>query len=446
MVGLQISRFPLALTVHIAHCRPTAQSLTQTKMSTNSVITGISIEYLEATTAPASVYLQPPDPRMSPADFISLSLPSLLEVDLPNGDPTHIFSSKAPNYFPSRADLTNIPIPSCAPRLAQACLSQFNLGSRSITLSIDGNVQQLPLWIADLWAPVLSAVQAQPRWKAAHTWCQARILSVVPDHPEFSHIPQAVALFFSTIGWNIRIKTPSGGIDSLQLTDFFSNKYLTGELMDQMIHLLQFWMIHVPGVRRDIFLDSLDFQNPFIASVHHSISWDAFDDNRPGQLTHLRHIADEIRSGNVTTVICPLHDARLDHYVAARLDIHVDSTKLSIGDSLNNRPRDAIDKGVHDGFQRFSNKLGRPLSDSLTVLSHSVQRDCYSCGIVTCNTIERAIFPNVRPWSFETKDFERVEFALLLATQLGSRYALVSFVRLSLLISFVFHPDESYTE
>lgn len=58
-------------------------------------------------------------------------------------------------------------------------------------------------------------------------------------------------------------------------------------------------------------------------------------------------------------------------------------------------------------------------------LSHSLQVDPFSCGIVTCNTLERELFPNVRAWSDATKHLERAEFALLLITQIGSRYKLV---------------------
>lgn len=389
-----------------------------------SVDNSRSPAFISASSVPSSVSFNPPDPRMPPAEFITLPLPPLQHFESSNGDISPFFLSQYPDLGPF--DISTIPVPSCAAQIVQALPSQWTHGSRSITLSANGTTYHLPLWFPRVWASILPAVEAQPWWKAAHEWCQVRIHSIgLAIHPAFSHIPHAIGLLFSVIGWSTSIRTPGASIDSLQLTDFFSNKYLTGEVIDRLMEMFQVWAVQVPDARRDIFIDTLDFQNPFLSSFQGTLSWDAFDSDRPGQLTHLRKIADEIRSTEFTAVICPIHDHRLNHYVAAHLRIGFDSSQLSIGDSLNNRPHDAIDKNILSGFRHFSNKLGRALDPQLKTLPHSYQGDSYSCGIVTCNTIERVVFPNVRPWSSATKDLERAEFVLLLVAQLGSQYSLV---------------------
>lgn len=58
-------------------------------------------------------------------------------------------------------------------------------------------------------------------------------------------------------------------------------------------------------------------------------------------------------------------------------------------------------------------------------LPRSLKVDPFSCGIATCNVLERELFTKVRPWADETKHLKRAELALLLVTQAGSRYQLV---------------------
>lgn len=186
--------------------------------------------------------------------------------------------------------------------------------------------------------------------------------------------------------------------------------------------MLRFWAAQHPS-RADVYLDSLNFQNPFLPGLCDEVAWAAFDTDRSGQLTHLRQIADKLRSHQYHTVIFPVHDPRKDHYVAARLDAR--SRQLFIGDSLGGRPIDSVSPADLDGVRRFSSKLGGAMHPIVSELPHSLQVDPFSCGIVTCNTLERELFPNVRPWEDATKHLERAELALLLVTQTGSRYKLV---------------------
>lgn len=188
--------------------------------------------------------------------------------------------------------------------------------------------------------------------------------------------------------------------------------------------MLQVWTSTYPGARKDIFIDTLNFQIPFLPSIRDSIFWEAFDTDRPGQLSHIHRITDKLRAHEFNSVICPIHDPRNDHYVAVMLDGR--SGRLLVGNSLGGLPRLRIEPEVRYGFQRFSAKLGFSMGSVVGELPREIQGDGYSCGIVTLNTIERAVFPHVRPWAKATKYLERAEFALLLATQLGSQYSLVS--------------------
>lgn len=110
-----------------------------------------------------------------------------------------------------------------------------------------------------------------------------------------------------------------------------------------------------------------------------------------------------------------------NHYAAIKLDFM--SKTISYGDSLelvlNDRDR--------RGFERFASKLDFRFSPATQTLPHEHQDDGYSCLDVTVNTIERGLFTNTRPWAKETKSLERVEWALLLATAIGSPYCLVIF-------------------
>lgn len=359
---------------------------------------------------------------MPPSEFILLPFPPLQKKPQ-SSDISIYFSPKNPDTL--SINLLAIPVPSCAVEVEAALWAQWQLGTRSIVLTMaNGVVRYLPLWLPDIWVPLLPALHAQPKWTTAYTWYQAKILSNGLVPAEFSHLPDAIGLFFSVIGWNVRIRTPSAAFNSVRLTDLFSNNYLTGEVMDHLVEMIQVWTTRYPKARTDIFLDTLNFQVPFTGNIRNSVSWEAFDTDRPGQLAHLRRIADDIRANKFTSVLCPIHDARIDHYFAAFFD--ASSGQLFIGDSLGGRSFRAMDDGVYDGFRLFCGKIGRSaLGFPVKELPRSIQDDGYSCGIVTCNTIERVVFPNVRPWSPATKELERAEFALLLATQLGSQYGLV---------------------
>lgn len=164
---------------------------------------------------------------------------------------------------------------------------------------------------------------------------------------------------------------------------------LLGDIIDQIIDMYRSWVDHYPS-RPHVYLDGLDFQVPFLAGVRDSVSWDAFHTTRPGQLSHLRRISDEAHSQGYESILFPLHDPRRDHYVAARLDLR--RQLLSIGDSLGGQPIDSISPPDLHGIRLFAIKANAPLREEVAELPHSHQVDPFSCGIATCNALERQVY------------------------------------------------------
>lgn len=350
--------------------------------------------------------------------FLQFSLPSRA-VNLIHPGQIGVFSPLLPDA--KGFNPTSMCIPQTAAQLQAGLLSAWKSGNRSILFSIKGVSRQLPLWMSVFWTAMDHALTAQICWRKAYEWYKREILQH-PIPPGFSHLPAALDLFFMTVGWNSTINGPESNLQALNLADLFSVKWLGTDTMDHIIQLIRSWATLYPS-EPTIFADTFDFQHPFDPEWSNSISWEAFDTDTPGQLGHVRNIAGKIRSGAICSVVFPLHDARFNHYVAAKLSGL--TGQLFIGDSLGGDASDAVDARIIDGLQRFCSKLGHDQPLRVAKLSCPLQDDCFSCGVVTCNSIERQLFPHTQLWTPATKHLERVEWVLLLAARPGSQYSLV---------------------
>lgn len=185
------------------------------KMPSRALSSAITDEYLIATTIPPHASFHAPDNRIPPVEFCALALPPLKNT--PTGsdcDVSIYFSPDQPDSL--EIDLLTVPVPLCAPEIMNTVISQWKVGSRSITLTVQGISHRLPLWLPDIWAPLIPTLLGHPKWTRSYEWYQINILSNTgPVHPELSHIATAIGLLFSVIGCNVRIRTPSATLSSL---------------------------------------------------------------------------------------------------------------------------------------------------------------------------------------------------------------------------------------
>lgn len=86
-----------------------------------------------------------------------------------------------------------------------------------------------------------------------------------------------------------------------------------------------------------------------------------------------------------------------------------------------------------EGVRNLGEKAGKPLLHSWRQMERPVQDDGFSCGIIALNVCEKELWPQTRLWESATKDFERIEFALLLATGAGCSYSLVREISLKVI-------------
>lgn len=271
----------------------------------------------------------------------------------------------------------------------------------------------LPFHILTLWIDLLPAVVTQPRWMRAYAWFHNCALPLpIPDY--LSHIPNAIETFFEVMGWDVHVC----GLSSMKSTDLielFGRGMLSGKVIEGGMLMLRDWASKEPGLR-SIQIETFDFQYPFTVN---DIDWATFEDHH-SQFGYLRTIAQAIRTSQITKVVAPLHLPGVDHFSATSVDF----VKLSIhyGDGLDfSMPQRDL-----DGILRLGEKAGKPISSQWQKIApRPIQDDGFSCGIIALNICEREIWPRTRLWESSTKDFERIEYALLLATGPGSTYSLV---------------------
>lgn len=81
-----------------------------------------------------------------------------------------------------------------------------------------------------------------------------------------------------------------------------------------------------------------------------------------------------------------------------------------------------------EGYTHLAKVLGVTVSPDADTLPHAHQlHDGYSYAVILWNTVEQHVFPDTAPWLKEYKHALRAEYLLLLATQSGSPFTLVSY-------------------
>lgn len=184
--------------------------------------------FVAATKIPAYLSSLRLDPSAPITHLLSTELPPLApSVSVSDSDLCDCFTPELPDVSTALDPLT-IPIPSFAPRLCDALRSQWDRGMRSIVFIHDRTLWHLELWWAELWVILLRQVNARDKWLASQKWFEKHIVAQ-PVHEAFAHVPLAIEAFFSTVGWDDEVLTPTGIIRTLQLNELFSNHYLPGK-------------------------------------------------------------------------------------------------------------------------------------------------------------------------------------------------------------------------
>lgn len=380
-----------------------------------------SAEYKKAIAVPARYARQVLDDDAPVNILIDTPLPDVMVLS-PTSNFDDFFSTAPPFSGPIPLLQISLPPTNVLSFLRRSLPSKWNQGARSIRGI--WNDFLLPLWIVPVWMKLLPLIEGRDTWiLGRHLWLSAVTDQKVPAH--VSHVVSGIQQFFEVAGWNSQLNG-AVNLTNLHLASLLTTDQLDGNIMDGIMVLFRAWALGDPTLRHTR-IETLDFQFPFLTNS--GVDWSDFDSDKPKQFTHQRRIRDNIRHGTFDTIILPLHvghpphllDVEMfdNHYVAAKVDFT--NNTIFYGDSLN-RSLNARDRR---GFDRFAGKLGVQLSSDTQSLCHETQDDGYSCLDVTCNTIERSLFPKTRPWSPTTKVYERAEWMLLLAAAPGSPYCLV---------------------
>ncbi|KZV59288.1 hypothetical protein PENSPDRAFT_595727 [Peniophora sp. CONT] len=262
-------------------------------------------------------------------------------------------------------------------------------------------------------------------------WSRLATLDRTP--PYLSHVAGGMEHLWLVMGWNVPLPcgppSKSGICTVIRLVgilDLFRDGDMDGKLVEAVVYMFRGWIVDCYPALQGIYLDTLDFQYPFLPPDNpavRSADWFQFLSVNPGVLSHLRYPSDLITGGDITRLVAPLHTGNNNHWAAVEIDFTAEAVRF--GDSLE-LPMAQRNK---DGITNFLRALR--FDDSLTIdtlgeLMYPPQKDGFSCGVCAWSTIERTVWPDTAPWNACYKQLERVEYALLLATQNGSPYSLVS--------------------
>lgn len=360
--------------------------------------------------------------------FTSNPMPSLVEHIDENAAILSMYSLADPSPGLSNAILLTTPIPprSLLVRLIDLRFARWSEGFHSI----QWQGRSFPLWSLDWWLGMIPAAKAHARWASCYDRAHSCILTRnLP--PRLAHVKHGVESFFNTVGWNSDLG--SYNLTATSLIPLFTEDQLACSLLDHVVRLFREWSSQSEFADHSVYLETLDIQFPFSpGSRASSVDWENFDTDRSGgPLTHLRSIADKVRSGQYSSIIAPLHAQTCSHWIV----VHLDAThhSLLIGDSLHHshspvNTAKALSPSNLRGLRAFAQKLGFNIEEMADILPHSFQPfgDGHSCGDIALNTIERKVFPNMEPWSPELKHVLRAEWALVLATGRRSPFTLVS--------------------
>lgn len=344
-----------------------------------------SDEFKAATAVPARFDALVPHDDTPISVFLGMSPPRV------DANTIVTFSLLPPDQLPLNPAL--IPVPKGAIQLCTSLGNQWEAMSRSLSMEVKGIARRLPLWLPILWRKLLQVASAFVKWQSASFWFVRHVRNAEPSHL-FEHLEPSLVHFFSTVGWNALVHTPKSSFRSIVLVELFTQDWLSGLVLDHIMDMFHSWSTEYPS-NAGVLVDTLDFQTPFLSCMIDVVQCDQFDGDQPGQLSHLQNMARLVRSGNSTTIVCPIHDSTHNHYVCARLDTR--SGQLFIGDSLAANPVHAIEPDTLRGFKLFSRQLGVELQPTVLALFDSGRHlflwgccleHCGAGNLPTCSALE----------------------------------------------------------
>ncbi|KAH7904197.1 hypothetical protein BJ138DRAFT_1107029, partial [Hygrophoropsis aurantiaca] len=249
---------------------------------------------------------------------------------------------------------------------------------------------RLPLWSVNLWRRLSLTIRAQSTWRNCDNWLANSARTAA------STLTMASARdLFAALPWDADM---GGNCTTLEFTRFLGTAWISDELEDMMMtHLIE-------RARRGL-TATISVLVGGVA-ISEAVKRGALRMNytkRGSPLLYRYEV--QIISLGIRKLYFPLH-VNGNHWIAIGIDFQ--EKAVSYGDSLIGHscpPNEFIQMLI----SWLEPTFGGPFTTLGDALKHGEQKDSFSCGIVTANTIAHAVFAD-KLWSPDNRDQERVDW------------------------------------
>lgn len=330
---------------------------------------------------PSSLLSTFPPPTLSISDFLKFKLPRLSAASSPSDAPS--FSLLPPNI--QAADIANL-----AKTDGPSVMTISHLDTITGQKWLDGcdslewEGKCWPLWVVTYWTLIQSVKQEYWAWKDGVTWVRDRLSSVRMEDVEYVNLRTTAERTLNSLGkvaWSGN--TAGFGLQRTSiasLSTFLSSRWLTSIHLSIQAKLIQLKLDERDGLSRAAVEGtevSTCIRRAYEArkkesytSLYHSSS------KFPAKRMGLR-----LEQGEIDELGCAVF-VKDSHWIAAV--INFPRRTISFGDSLGQLiPQDVV-AAFHWWTQQHST-LSSPFT--VTTLKCTDQRDTFSCGLLTANTL-----------------------------------------------------------
>lgn len=340
----------------------------------------------------------------------ALTIAQIMDAHLPTPSQTlknqdAYFTYLQPNQEITGAIAENLP---CAQWLEKAERALYETDSvcNAVRLSAHGVFPQrfYPIRAITFVRRYHNALDAQKNWLEACQW-----LKTSPGIPP--EVRKRTLKVIQEMKWKGSIRALGGSLTVTKLADFLSStKMLTTTHIDAMLSYLEFGtdkettLIGYPDLASNL-MESLQHSKSLIKTTQ-ALEGSPFEPLAGP--TSMRKAQQALSNHRIIYGVAALSTK---HFCAYTIEKSADVLTVKWGDSLQLRP--PIPRRFVDGLKYFASQYFTPglqvrITDTLT---HAVQLDSCSCGIVAINTVKHAL-DNTPLWTFPERDAIRARECL----------------------------------
>ncbi|KAJ7708426.1 hypothetical protein B0H16DRAFT_1481388 [Mycena metata] len=255
-------------------------------------------------------------------------------------------------------------------------------GAKSITdPRFNDGAERFPLETLTYWGNMAEVIEEQSTWKRTVNWVNNE-LKKAKDGDTKSAL-EDVRTELGSMGWKAPLPYCNRTTTTLDQAEFLGSVWLRTTNVDIMMEDLRERVASDPELAAKVIVAPLAFSDAILGL------------KKGGEGNKLlKSYEREIREGGKEKIIFPANIGN-QHWVGGEMDFK--QATIGFGDSVPGyfkAPAKLI-KNLGDwGWQRFGDKF----QWDYDALEHGVQRDGFSCGIVTRNTVERKVYPATPLW------------------------------------------------